>query len=62
VNIGFAAIHMNEDIGLDPAGKADEVSIGPAQAQETLRTAMAIGAVRATGPRDRSSRSRSRSS
>jgi electron transfer flavoprotein beta subunit len=46
----FDEIAMEEAIRLKEAGKADEivaVSIGPAQAQETLRTALAMGADRA---------------
>jgi electron transfer flavoprotein beta subunit len=46
----FDEIAVEEAIRLREAGKADEVvvvSIGPAQAQETLRTAMAMGADRA---------------
>jgi electron transfer flavoprotein beta subunit len=46
----FDEIAVEEAIRLKAAGKADEVvvvSIGPAQAQETLRTAMAMGADRA---------------
>jgi electron transfer flavoprotein beta subunit len=46
----FDEIAVEEAIRLKEAGKADEVvvvSIGPAQAQETLRTAMAMGAERA---------------
>ena len=46
----FDEIAVEEAIRLKEAGKADEVvvvSIGPAQAQETLRTAMAMGADRA---------------
>ena len=46
----FVEIAVEEAIRLKEAGKADEVvvvSIGPAQAQETLRTAMAMGADRA---------------
>ena len=43
----FDEIAIEEAVRLKEAGKADEiivVSIGPSQAQETLRTAMAIGA------------------
>jgi electron transfer flavoprotein beta subunit len=46
----FDEIAVEEAIRLKEAGKATEVvvvSIGPAQAQETLRTAMAMGADRA---------------
>jgi electron transfer flavoprotein beta subunit len=46
----FDEIAVEEAIRLKEAGKADEVvvvSIGPAQAQETLRTALAMGADRA---------------
>ena len=46
----FDEIAVEEAIRLKEAGRADEVvvvSIGPAQAQETLRTAMAMGADRA---------------
>jgi electron transfer flavoprotein beta subunit len=46
----FDEIAVEEAIRLKEAGSADEVvvvSIGPAQAQETLRTAMAMGADRA---------------
>ena len=46
----FDEIAVEEAIRLKEAGTADEVvvvSIGPAQAQETLRTAMAMGADRA---------------
>jgi len=46
----FDEIAVEEAIRLKEAGKADEVvvvSIGPVQAQETLRTAMAMGADRA---------------
>ena len=46
----FDEIAVEEAIRLKEAGKADEVvvvSIGPAQAQDTLRTAMAMGADRA---------------
>jgi electron transfer flavoprotein beta subunit len=46
----FDEIAVEEAIRLKEAGKADEVvavSIGPAQAQETLRTALALGADRA---------------
>ena len=46
----FDEIAVEEAIRLKEAGKADEVvviSIGSAQAQETLRTAMAMGADRA---------------
>jgi electron transfer flavoprotein beta subunit len=46
----FDEIAVEEAIRLKEAGKADEVvvvSIGPSQAQETLRTAMAMGADRA---------------
>jgi electron transfer flavoprotein beta subunit len=46
----FDEIAVEEAIRFKEAGKADEVvvvSIGPAQAQETLRTAMAMGADRA---------------
>ncbi len=46
----FDEIAVEEAIRLKEAGKANEVivvSIGPAQAQETLRTAMAMGADRA---------------
>jgi electron transfer flavoprotein beta subunit len=46
----FDEIAVEEAIRLKEAGKAEEVvvvSIGPAQAQETLRTAMAMGADRA---------------
>jgi electron transfer flavoprotein beta subunit len=45
----FDEIAVEEAIRLKEAGKADEVvavSIGPAQAQETLRTALAMGADR----------------
>ena len=45
----FDEIAVEEAVKLKEAGKASEVivvSIGPAQAQETLRTAMAIGADR----------------
>ena len=46
----FDEIAMEEAIRLKEAGKAEEivvVSIGPAQAAETLRTALAMGADRA---------------
>src|SRR5919202_2220674 len=46
----FDEISVEEAIRLKEAGKATEivvVSIGPAQAQETLRTALAMGADRA---------------
>ncbi|MBT0782400.1 electron transfer flavoprotein subunit beta/FixA family protein [Paracoccus sp. pheM1] len=46
----FDEIAVEEAIRLKEAGKAEEVvvvSIGPAQAQETLRTALAMGADRA---------------
>jgi electron transfer flavoprotein beta subunit len=46
----FDEISVEEAIRLKEAGKAEEivvVSIGPAQAQETLRTALAMGADRA---------------
>ncbi len=46
----FDEISVEEAIRLKEAGKADEVvvvSIGPQQAQETLRTALAMGADRA---------------
>jgi electron transfer flavoprotein beta subunit len=46
----FDEIAVEEAIRLKEAGKVDEVvvvSIGPAQAQETLRTALAMGADRA---------------
>jgi electron transfer flavoprotein beta subunit len=46
----FDEISVEEAIRLKEAGKADEVvavSIGPTQAQETLRTALAMGADRA---------------
>ncbi|PRD45362.1 electron transfer flavoprotein subunit beta [Phyllobacterium phragmitis] len=46
----FDEIAIEEAIRLREAGKAEEivaVSIGPAQAQETLRTALAMGADRA---------------
>ena len=46
----FDEIAVEEAIRLKEAGKADEiivVSIGPPQAQETLRTALAMGADRA---------------
>ena len=46
----FDEIAVEEAIRLKEAGKATEivvVSIGPAQAQETLRTALAMGADRA---------------
>ena len=46
----FDEIAVEEAIRLKEAGQADEivaVSIGPAQAQETLRTALAMGADRA---------------
>ena len=46
----FDEIAVEEAIRLKEAGKADEiivVSIGPQQAQETLRTALAMGADRA---------------
>jgi len=46
----FDEISVEEAIRLKEAGKAEEivaVSIGPAKAQETLRTALAIGADRA---------------
>ena len=45
----FDEIAVEEAIRLKEAGKATEivvVSIGPAQAQETLRTALAMGADR----------------
>lgn len=45
----FDEIAVEEAVRLKEAGKADEivvVSIGPSQAQETLRTGMAIGADR----------------
>ncbi len=45
----FDEIAVEEAIRLKEAGKADEivvVSIGPAQAQETIRTALAMGADR----------------
>jgi electron transfer flavoprotein beta subunit len=45
----FCEIAVEEAIRLKEAGKADEivvVSIGPAQAQETIRTALAMGADR----------------
>ncbi|MIL09210.1 electron transfer flavoprotein subunit beta/FixA family protein, partial [Salmonella enterica subsp. enterica] len=46
----FDEIAVEEAIRLKEAGKVEEiivVSIGPAQAQETLRTALAMGADRA---------------
>ncbi len=46
----FDEIAVEEAVRIKEAGKADDVvvvSIGPAQAQETLRTAMAMGADRA---------------
>ena len=46
----FDAIAVEEALRLKEAGKAEEViavSIGPAKAQETLRTALAMGADRA---------------
>ncbi|WP_343344325.1 electron transfer flavoprotein subunit beta/FixA family protein [Sphingomicrobium sp. XHP0239] len=46
----FDEIAVEEAVRLKEAGKADEivaVSIGPAKAQETLRTALAMGADRA---------------
>ena len=46
----FDEIAVEEAIRLKEAGKVDEivaVSIGPAKAQETLRTALAMGADRA---------------
>lgn len=46
----FDEIAVEEAVRLKESGKADEViavSIGPAQAQETLRTALAMGADRA---------------
>jgi len=46
----FDEIAVEEAIRLKEAGKAEEivvVSVGPAQAQETLRTALAMGADRA---------------
>lgn len=46
----FDEIAVEEAVRLKEAGQADEVvavSIGPAQAQETLRTALAMGADRA---------------
>ncbi|TJX00086.1 MAG: electron transfer flavoprotein subunit beta/FixA family protein, partial [Mesorhizobium sp.] len=46
----FDEIAVEEAIRLKEAGKAEEiivVSIGPQQAQETLRTALAMGADRA---------------
>ena len=46
----FDEIGVEEAVRLKEAGKATEVvavSIGPAQAQETLRTALAMGADRA---------------
>src|SRR3954453_7763063 len=46
----FDEIAVEEALRLREAGKATEViavSIGPAQAQETLRTALAMGADRA---------------
>ncbi|KAA0587944.1 electron transfer flavoprotein subunit beta/FixA family protein, partial [Azospirillum lipoferum] len=46
----FDEIAVEEAVRLKEAGKATEivvVSIGPAQAQETLRTALAMGADRA---------------
>jgi electron transfer flavoprotein beta subunit len=46
----FDEIALEEAVRLKEAGKADEiiaVSIGPQKAQETLRTALAIGADRA---------------
>ena len=46
----FDEIAVEEAIRLKEAGKADEivvVSIGPQQSQETLRTALAMGADRA---------------
>ena len=46
----FDEIAVEEAISLKEAGKAEEVvavSIGPAKAQETLRTALAMGADRA---------------
>src|SRR6201991_5391744 len=46
----FDEVAVEEAIRLKEAGKADEiivVSIGPQQAQETLRTALAMGADRA---------------
>jgi electron transfer flavoprotein beta subunit len=57
----FDEIAVEEAIRLKEAGKAEEivvVSIGPAQAQETLRTALAMGADRAILVKvdDRSSR------
>ena len=45
----FCEIGIEEALRLKEAGKADEViavSIGPAQAQETIRTALAMGADR----------------
>ena len=46
----FCEIAVEEAVRLKEAGKAEEivaVSIGPAKAQETLRTALAMGADRA---------------
>ncbi|TPO17100.1 electron transfer flavoprotein subunit beta/FixA family protein, partial [Mesorhizobium sp. CU2] len=46
----FDEIAVEEAIRIKEAGKAEEiivVSIGPQQAQETLRTALAMGADRA---------------
>ncbi len=46
----FDEIAVEEAIRLKEAGKVTEivaVSVGPAQAQETLRTALAMGADRA---------------
>ena len=46
----FDEIAIEEAVRLKESGKANEVvavSIGPAQAQETLRTALAMGADRA---------------
>ncbi|WP_141690542.1 electron transfer flavoprotein subunit beta/FixA family protein, partial [Ensifer sp. LC54] len=46
----FDEISVEEALRLKEAGKADEVvvvSVGPAKAEETLRTALAMGADRA---------------
>ena len=60
----FDEIANEEAIRLKEAGKAEEViavSLGPAKCQETLRTALAMGADRAIHVRPTTSCSRSRS-
>ncbi len=52
----FDEIAVEEALRLKEAGKAEEVvvvSIGPAKAEETLRTALAMGADRGDPGRDR---------